>query len=94
MKFRQIAATVLLSAATAIACIVVYNKYQPRHAGPYQNGSENIPVNYTSYMPGAEVKNATPPTDFSQAAKIAVPGVVHIKTKINPRQVTNNLQRR
>ncbi len=40
--------------------------------------------------------NATPPSDFTTAAKAAVPGVVHIKTKINPRQVTNgnNLQRR
>jgi serine protease Do len=94
MKFRQIAATVLISAATAVASIYVYSRYQPRQAGPYQNGSQDIPVNYASYMPGADTKNATPPTDFSQAAKIAVPGVVHIKTKINPRQVTNNLQRR
>jgi len=95
MKFRQIAATVLISSATAFASIFVYSKYfQPRQTGPYQNGSENIPVNYASYMPGTEVKNITPPTDFQQAAKIALPGVVHIKTKINPRQVTNNLQRR
>ncbi|SFD64617.1 serine protease DegQ [Chitinophaga sp. CF118] len=94
MKFRQIAATVLISAATAIASIFVYNRYQPRLAGPYQNGSENIPVNYASYMPGAEVKNATPPTDFTLAAKTATPGVVHIKTRINPREVNNNLQRK
>lgn len=95
MKFRQIAATVLISAATAFASIFVYSKYfEPRQAGPYQNGSNNIPVNYTSYMPGTDTRNITPPTDFTQAAKIALPGVVHIKTKINPRQVTNNLQRR
>jgi len=95
MKFRQIAATVLISAATAFASIFVYSKYfQTRQAGPYQNGSNNIPVNYASYMPGTETRSLTPPTDFTQAAKIALPGVVHIKTKINPRQVTNNLQRR
>jgi Do/DeqQ family serine protease len=94
MKFRQIAATVLISAATAFASVFVYSKFQPRQAGPYQNGSDNIPVNYTSYMPGTENRNITPPTDFSQAAKLAVPGVVHIKTKINPRQVSNNLQRK
>ena len=94
MKFRQIAATVLISAATAFASIFVYSKYQTRQAGPYQNGSESIPVNYASYMPGTEGKNLTPPTDFTNAAKLAVPGVVHIKTKINPRQVSNNLQRR
>lgn len=85
----------MISTATAFASIFVYSKYfAPRQAGPYQNGSNNIPVNYTSYMPGTETRNATPPTDFQQAAKIALPGVVHIKTKINPRQVTNNLQRR
>lgn len=94
MKFGQIAATVLISAATAVASIYVYSRFQPRQTGPYQNGSQDIPVNYASYMPGATTKNATPPTDFSQAAKIAVPGVVHIKTKINPKQVTNNLQRK
>lgn len=95
MRFRQIAATVLISAATAFASIFVYSKYyQPRQAGPYQNGSEKIPVNYASYMPGTEAKNAVPPTDFQQAAKIATPGVVHIKTKINPKKVSNNLQRK
>lgn len=95
MKFRQIAATVLISAATAFASIFVYSKYlQPRQAGFYQNGSKDIPVNYASYMPGTEARNATPPTDFQQAANIATPGVVHIKTKINPRQVSNNLQGR
>jgi serine protease Do len=94
MRFRQIAATVLLSAATAIACVYAYEKIQPRQAGPYQNGSDNIPVNYARYMPGTEARNATPPSDFSAAAKVAVPGVVHIKTKINPRQVTNNLTRK
>jgi Do/DeqQ family serine protease len=94
MKFRQIAATVLISAATAFASVFVYNKFQTRQAGPYQNGSENIPVNYASYMPGTDNRNITPPTDFSQAAKLAVPGVVHIKTRINPRQVSNNLQRK
>ncbi len=95
MKFRQIAATVLISAATAFASIFVYSKYQlPRQAGPYQNGSNNIPVNYTSYMPGTDNRNIAPPTDFQSAAKIALPGVVHIKTKINPKQVTNNLQRK
>ena len=96
MKFKQIVTTVLISAVTATASIFVYGKYfQPRQPIVYQNGTE-VPVNYARYMPGSEGNtNATPPSDFTMAARAAVPGVVHIKTKINPRQVTNgnNLQR-
>ncbi len=96
MKFKQVAATVLISAATAFASIFVYNKYfQPKREGPYQNGSDYTPVNYTHYMPGTVSNgNITPPTDFQQAARIGTPAVVHIKTKINPRQLDNNLQKR
>ncbi|MFY0254601.1 trypsin-like peptidase domain-containing protein [Chitinophaga sp. 30R24] len=97
MKFKQIVTTVLISTVTAAASIFVYGKYfQKRQPIVFQNGTE-IPVNYARYMPGTEGNaNATPPSDFTTAAKTAVPGVVHIKTKINPRQVTNgnNLQRR
>ncbi|WP_143309985.1 trypsin-like peptidase domain-containing protein [Chitinophaga vietnamensis] len=98
MKFKQIVATVLISFVTAAAAIFVYGKYfQQRQAGLFQNGSNDIPVNYARFMPGTEGHSAaTPPSDFTNAAKAAVPGVVHIKTKINPRQITNgnNLQRK
>ncbi len=98
MKFKQIVTIVLISIVTASASIFVYSKYiQPRQAGLFQNGSTDIPVNYARYMPGTEHSSgALPPSDFTAAAKTAVPGVVHIKTKINPRQVTNgnNLQRK
>lgn len=96
MKFSHVAGTVLISAATAIASIYVYSKYfQPKSMGLYQNGSDSVPANYVNYMPGTAGSNAlTPPTDFTQAARIGTPGVVHIKTKINPRQLGNNLQKR
>jgi Do/DeqQ family serine protease len=96
MKFKQVAATVLISAATAFASIFVYSKYfQPKPEGLFQNGSDDIPVNYASYTPGTMPNtNLTPPTDFQQAAKIGTPAVVHIKTKINPRQLNNNIQKR
>ncbi|NML37941.1 PDZ domain-containing protein [Chitinophaga sp. G-6-1-13] len=97
MKFKQIVTTVLISAVTAVAAIFVYGKYfEGRRPGIFQNGSNDIPVNYARYnMPGTDSKaNAVPPSDFVTAARTAVPGVVHIKTKINPRQVTNGLQKR
>ncbi|WP_126246574.1 trypsin-like peptidase domain-containing protein [Chitinophaga rhizosphaerae] len=96
MKFSHVAGTVLISAATAIASIYVYSKYfQPKSMGLYQNGSDTVPANYVDYRPGSAGSSAiTPPTDFTQAARIGTPGVVHIKTKINPRQLGNNLQKR
>ncbi|WP_341837092.1 trypsin-like peptidase domain-containing protein [Chitinophaga pollutisoli] len=96
MKFSHVAGTVLISAATAIASIYVYSKYfQPKGMGLYQNGSDSVPANYVNYMPGSAGSNSlTPPTDFTAAARIGTPGVVHIKTKINPRQLGNNLQKR
>ncbi|PUZ22557.1 Do/DeqQ family serine protease [Chitinophaga costaii] len=93
MKLKQIAATILISAVTALASVFVYSKYlQPRVLGKFQNGSQNIPVNYTSYMPGTKTMGSGP-ADFTEAARVAAPGVVHIKTKTNPRQISNNLQR-
>ncbi|MFB6454807.1 trypsin-like peptidase domain-containing protein [Chitinophaga sp. Hz27] len=98
MKFKQIVTIVLISFVTASASIFVYSKYfQPRQTGIFQNGSNDVPVNYARYMPGTDnAATVLAPSDFTTAAKTAVPGVVHIKTKINPRQVTNgnNLQRR
>ncbi|MGX5817025.1 S1C family serine protease [Chitinophaga lutea] len=96
MKFRQVAATVLISGATAFASLFVYSKYfQPRQEGYFQNGSQTVPVNYASYMPGTAGSNSlTPPTDFTEAARIGTPGVVHINVKINPKQLPSNMQKR
>lgn len=95
MKLSHVAGTVLISAATAIASVYVYSKYfQPQTGmGMYQNGSDSVPANYVNYT-SAGSNALTPPTDFTQAARIGTPGVVHIKTKINPRQLGNNLEKR
>ncbi len=39
------------------------------------------------------VAGATEPIDFTKAASAAVPAVVHIKTKIPARKVSNNVGR-
>ncbi|RAJ05233.1 Do/DeqQ family serine protease [Chitinophaga skermanii] len=94
MRFKQVMTTILISGVTAFASVFVYSKYMaPRTPGVYQNGSDAIPVNYTSYIPNAmngDSNNAT--FDFTYASKVAVPGVVHIKTLTNARKVSNNLQ--
>ena len=81
MKLKQIVTTVLISVVTAAASIFVYGKYIEQRRPIVVQNESGIPVNYARYMPGTEGNaNATPPSDFTTAAKAAVPGVVHIKT--------------
>ena len=95
MKLKQIVTTVLISVVTAAASIFVYGKYIEQRRPIVVQNESGIPVNYARYMPGTEGNaNATPPSDFTTAAKAAVPGVVHIKTKINPRQINSGQNRR
>jgi len=92
MKLQQVLGTIAISAVTAFAVIWGYNKYVTANntfAGQ-QNGY--VPSNYklakfneTGMPPGA--------IDFTQPAAAALPAVVHIKTKTNAKQVSNNLPR-
>lgn len=88
MKTRQILFTILISAATTLSCIYFYSKW---NAGKYSvtESQNHLPVNYTGYDGGSPGQ----PVDFQSAAQKATPAVVHIKTKTNPKQVTNNSQK-
>jgi len=91
MKPKQILATVLISAITTLGVIFGYNKIKPNN-NPNLNYEYTIPANYK--YAGFFNPDGTPsagPADFTQAATAAVPTVVHITTKTNPRQVNNNL---
>lgn len=91
MKTKNIFLTVLISALTTMAVIFAYNKYQHNSNNPNFQ-SFNVPSNYK--YAGLYDSNGNPgagPEDFTQAAEAAIPAVVHIKTKTNPRQVNNNL---
>jgi serine protease Do len=91
MKTKNILFTVLISALTTMGVIFGYNKYQHNNNNPNFQ-SVNIPSNYK--YAGFYDGNGNPsagPADFTQAAAAAIPTVVHIKTKTNPRQVSNNL---
>jgi serine protease Do len=91
MKTKNILFTVLISALTTMGVIFGYNKYQHNNNNPNFQ-STNIPSNYkyAGFFDGNG--NPTPgPADFTQAAEAAIPAVVHIKTKTNPHQVSNNL---
>ena len=93
MKTKYILLTVLISALTTLAVVIGYNKYQENNYNPNFQSSA-IPSNYK--FAGLFDNNGNPaagPEDFTQAAQAAIPTVVHIKTKTNPRQVNNNLPR-
>lgn len=94
MKTKNILFTVLISAITTMAVIFGYNKYQHNNNNPNFQASA-IPSNYK--YAGFLDSNGNPsagPVDFTQAAAAAIPTVVHIKTKTNPKAVNNNLPQR
>lgn len=93
MKLKQILSTVAISAVTAFAVLWGYGKFMKNsntYAGQL-NG--DLPSNYklAKYNENSNVPGAT--IDFTQPAAAALPAVVHIKTKTNAKQVSNNLPR-
>jgi Do/DeqQ family serine protease len=54
---------------------------------------DKMPANYAKFFDGSNGA-AVDPIDFTKAASAAVPAVVHIKTKIPARKVTNDLGNR
>ena len=92
MKFKQIAFTVAISAVTAIGAVWGYGKYlkASNTYGGQQAGI--VPPNYAKTA-GFGDGSAMPPgaIDFTIPAQAAIPAVVHIKTKTNAKQLSNNL---
>ncbi len=92
MKLKQVLGTVMISALTALAVMWGYSSYfknSNTYAGQVPG---TLPSNYKLTGMG---ENAAPPgaVDFTQPALAATPAVVHIKTKTNAKQVSNNLPR-
>lgn len=91
MKIKNVVLTIIISALTAAAVIFGYSKL-------YQNTDNlnmqhfKIPANYAGFFGSGSGSDA--PSDFVQAAKSAIPTVVHIKTKTTPKSAGNNSQRR
>ena len=93
MKFKQVAAIMLISASTAVGSMWAYNKISHKDTYVYQSqgsDSNKLPSNYAKFdgVTGANNELA----DFTAAASAAIPATVHIKTKTNA-VATNNLPR-
>lgn len=88
MKLKQVFFTVTISALTALGVMWGYGKFVNNNTYAGQTGS--IPANYK--FAKLEDNNLPPGAiDFTQPAAAALPAVVHIKTKTNAKQVSNNL---
>jgi serine protease Do len=88
MKWKQILLTVAISAASALGSVAVYTKLRTPDEVTVGTAGKGLPVNYAGFFDG---KTATPAEglDFTRAANAAVPAVVHIKTKIAAKKVSN-----
>lgn len=94
MKLKQIFFTVAISAVTALAVIWGYGTYV-KNSNTYAGQQEGVmPANYkyAGLLDGGTPPGAT--IDFIAPAQAATPAVVHIKTKTNAKQVSNNLSKR
>jgi Do/DeqQ family serine protease len=89
MKLKQLLLIVSISAGSAIASVWGYNKFTQHNASFIQTQG-GVPVNYAGFF---DKSTSGDPVDFSKAANASVQSVVHIKTKIPAKKVSNDLPR-
>jgi len=88
MNLKNILTIVGISATTALVSVFGYSKLmQNSYADSQESGK--LPVNYAGFF-GNNKNSPEGVVDFTTAATSATPAVVHIKTKIKARQITNN----
>ncbi|HMG81456.1 MAG TPA: trypsin-like peptidase domain-containing protein [Ferruginibacter sp.] len=91
MKLKEVAFTIAISAVTAASVMWGYNKFTTGNNTFGGQVQGVVPSNYHY----AGLPEGTPPppgiVDFTGAAAVSLPTVVHIKTKTNAKQVSNNL---
>ncbi len=93
MKLKQVLFTITISALTTLAVVWGYGTFN-KHNNDYAGQPANVmPANYkyAGFNDGATPPGAA--IDFTQPAQASTPAVVHIKTKTNAKQVSNNLPR-
>lgn len=83
MKFKSILVIVAVSAVTSVVSVSLYGKWIHKEENN-QADTSKTPVHFARYEDGAD--NAGP-VDFTKAATLCSPAVVHIQTHIGERQV-------
>ena len=90
MKTKQLLLVILVSMLSTIGGMYLYGKIVSKNSSSNIGKTEEgkLPSNYASFLEGGSSTNMT---DFSKAAESSVPAVVHIKTKIKQKQLSNDL---
>ncbi|RYY62604.1 MAG: trypsin-like serine protease, partial [Chitinophagaceae bacterium] len=91
MKWKQVLMIVAISAATTFGSIFAYQKFLSPERYNIGSAEKGLPANYAGFFNGSP--GGAEPIDLTRAANAGVPAVVHIKTKIPAKKVTNNIQR-
>jgi len=92
MKWKQLLLTVTVSALSAVGSVWMYESLTGPKKAIVQSTDSKIPVNYAGFFENGQ-GGAADPIDFTKAASAAVPAVVHIKTKIAAKKLSNDLPR-
>lgn len=94
MKLKQLFLIIAVSAVSAVSSVWIYSKVAAKQQSSIfsQSSEGKVPVNYAGFFDNA-ASTVGEVTDFTKAANAAVPAVVHIKTKIPAKKVTNQLPR-
>src|SRR6478736_1450555 len=89
MKWKQLLLVVAVSATSAVGSVWTYNKFTTKRSAEVAAAEySKYPANYARYSDNIAGAPADP-IDFTKAASTAVPAVVHIKTKIPAKRVSN-----
>lgn len=78
---------VAVSATSAVGSVWIYGKTMAPKVAFVQSAEGKVPVNYAGFY--GTIEGVAEPVDFTKAANAAVPAVVHIKTKIPARKISN-----
>ena len=92
MKWKQLLLIVAVSALSAVGSVWVYESLSGPKKAIAQSTDNKLPVNYAGFYENG-TGGAADPIDFTKAASAAVPAVVHIKTKIAAKKLSNDLPR-
>ncbi len=88
MKWKQFFLIVAVSAVSAVGSVWCYSKFVNPQATVI-SAENKLPVNYAGFRDDNNVATPNAAIDFTQAADAAVPAVVHVKTKIPAKKVSN-----
>ncbi|MBN8880264.1 MAG: trypsin-like peptidase domain-containing protein [Sphingobacteriales bacterium] len=91
MKWKQLLLVVAVSASSAVGSVWVYGKINKPKSALVVAADGKLPVNYAGFNENIAGAPADP-IDFTKAASAAVPAVVHIKTKIAAKKISNSLR--